>query len=458
MKFIRSARIFQISDTSRSSSSILYSSIHSFATSILSVVLGLVSSIIIARGFGPSAKGSADLIIATSMLFVMAFGLSLNSGIIYVVAGGRAVINGLLLRLALVALFQTFLSTVALVGLLQTPLASALVPPEVERWGIIAIALLVLGNLLSGQHRSILIGLQEIPRVNLINLYGQIIILGIIITIIGVVFVQGGRLTADLLIWVQVSGALGVVVLFSWGLKPWLTGSIRQESGLREVITYSLPSYLANMAQFLNYRLDIFFVGYFAGVTGVGLYSLAVGIAQLLWLVSGATSQVLFPDVAASTDRVSAQQRTARISRLSLWLSIILAGGVALSGNTLLPLVFGTAFEESVPALMWLLPGVTIFSVANVIGSYLAGIGKPHLNLAVALIGLIATIIFDFVLIPWLGIVGAAIASSISYITTTLAIVAIFVRETKITAEKVLIITIDDINLIFSAIRKILRN
>lgn len=447
-------RVTTVRDTSHKPSSLLYNSIHSFATSVLSVAIGLVSSIVIARGFGPTAKGSADLIVATGTLLAMFFGLSLQSGIVYVVARGRAVINGLLARLALIALFQTLLATVALVGLVQTTLAPALVPPGSERWGVIAVAILVLGSLLAGHYRNVLIGLQEIPRVNLINLHGQIVTLSAILIFIGAAWVQGQQLTAEALVWVQVGGAVGIVFLFLWSLRPWLTGSIRQESGLSEVIRYSLPSYLANMAQFLNYRLDIFFVGYFVGVKGVGLYSLAVGIAQLLWLVSGATSQVLLPDVASSEDRVSAQQRTARVSRLSLWLSIVLAGGLVLGGEMLLPLVFGAAFRESVPALMWLLPGVTIFSVANVIGSYLAGIGKPHLNLAVALVGLVVTVALDFMLIPWLGIIGAAIASSMSYLATTLAIVAIFVRETKIPAGRALLITRDDLSLIAAMIRR----
>jgi O-antigen/teichoic acid export membrane protein len=415
-----------------------------------------VSSIVIARGFGPTAKGSADLIVATGTLLAMVFGLSLQSGIVYVVARGRAVINGLLIRLALIALFQTLLATIALVGLVRTTLAPALVPPGSERWGVIAIALLVLGILLSGHYRNVLIGLQEIPRVNLINLYGQIVTLIAILVFIYAAWFRSQQLTAVALVWVQVGGSMALVFLFLWTLRPWLTGSIRQESGLSEVITYSLPSYLANMAQFLNYRLDIFFVSYFVGVKGVGLYSLAVGIAQLLWLVSGATSQVLLPDVAASTDQVSAQQRTARVARLSLWLSIVLAGGLVIGGDMLLPLVFGAAFRESVPALMWLLPGVTIFSIANVIGSYLAGIGKPHLNLAVALVGLVVTVALDFVLIPWLGIIGAAIASTLSYLATTLAIIAIFVHETRMPAGRVLLITGEDLNLISEMIRRVL--
>jgi len=187
------------------------------------------------------------------------------------------------------------------------------------------------------------------------------------------------------------------------------------------------------------------------------LYSLAVGIAQLLWLISGATSQVLYPNVAASADRVIAQQRTARVARLSLWLSIALAGGLAVGGNVLLPLIYGSAFRESVPAMMWLLPGVTIFSVTNVVASYLAGIGKPHLNFATSLVGLVVTVVLDFVLIPWLGITGAALASSMSYLTTTLAIIAIFVHETGIPPGRVLLITGDDLSLMSAMIRQTLR-
>lgn len=128
-----------------------------------------------------------------------------------------------------------------------------------------------------------------------------------------------------------------------------------------------------------------------------------------------------------------------------------------MGGNVLLPLIYGSAFRESVPAMMWLLPGVTIFSVTNVVASYLAGIGKPHLNFATSLVGLVVTVVLDFVLIPWLGITGAALASSMSYLTTTLAIIAIFVHETGIPPGRVLLITGDDLSLMSAMIRQTLR-
>lgn len=447
-------RVTPTSGEVRQKPSLFHSGVHSFASSVVSVFLSMVSSILIARSLGPALKGGADLIVATATLLTMALSLSIPSGIVYVVARGRAIIGGLLLQSGVLALVQTLLATGFLIALLRTDLSPALIPPDSEQWAVSAIGLLVLFGLLSGNLRGVLIALQEIPRVNTIALYGQALILMSILIVVALTLVGHQQFTTSTLVWIQVASALMTTCLLLWALRPNLAGPIRPRSGLREVIAYSLPAYLANLVQLLNYRLDIFFVGFFVGVKGVGLYALAVSLAQLLWLVSGAASQVLLPNVAASTDQRAAQERTARASRLSLWLCMILAVGVAVVGQVFLPLVFGAAFRDSVPPLLWLLPGIVAFSVANVIGSYLAGIGKPHLNLGVALVGLVATVMLDFALIPSWGIVGAAIASSASYLVTTLAIIAMFVRETGQPALNVLLLTRADMALLAATMRQ----
>ncbi len=387
----------------------------------------------------------------------MAFGLSLQSGVVYVVAGGRAVIRGLLARLALLALVQTLLAVGLLVILLNTGLSAALVPPDSAWWSVSAIALMVFFGLLSGHFRSVLTGLQRIPLVNNIGLSGQVFVMVAILVVILLAFTDLWRFSVIKVVWIQVIGVILMTFVLFWFIRPYLIKKIDRNNGFREVVSISFPSYLANLVQTLNYRLDLFFVSYYVDMRGVGLYALAVGLAQLLWLISGAASQVLFPDVAASTDRKAAQERTAYISRISLWLSIFLAAGVAIIGNVLLPLIYGDSFRDSVPALMWLLPGVVVFSVPNVIGSFLAGIGKPRLNLMGSFIGFVATIVLDFALIPGLGIIGAAIASSISYMVTMMVIMIIFARETNFPLLSSVLLTRGDITLLFVALRRISR-
>jgi Na+-driven multidrug efflux pump len=94
-----------------------------------------------------------------------------------------------------------------------------------------------------------------------------------------------------------------------------------------------------------------------------------------------------------------------------------------------------------------LLPGIVIFSVANVLAAYIAGIGKPRLNLYVSGISLIITITLDFALIPKLNIVGAAIASTVSYSVAAFMLIFFFIRETGVPLRQVLLPSSDDLEL-----------
>jgi O-antigen/teichoic acid export membrane protein len=120
-------------------------------------------------------------------------------------------------------------------------------------------------------------------------------------------------------------------------------------------------------------------------------------------------------------------------------------------------LIFGAAFRPSVTPLLWLLPGIVAFSVANVIASYFAGIGKPRLNFYVALAGLAVTVLFDLLLIPALGIAGAAIASTLSYSASTAVIIWLFVRESSLPVRRVLVPTRADFALGISLLRSLLQ-
>jgi O-antigen/teichoic acid export membrane protein len=107
--------------------------------------------------------------------------------------------------------------------------------------------------------------------------------------------------------------------------------------------------------------------------------------------------------------------------------------------------------------LFWLLPGIVIFSAANVVASYLAGIGKPRLNFLVSLAGLFVTVVLNLLLIPRLNIVGAAISSTASYATSTALILWFFKRESGARWRHVLLPMAGDVALLFSQLRSWLR-
>jgi O-antigen/teichoic acid export membrane protein len=192
---------------------------------------------------------------------------------------------------------------------------------------------------------------------------------------------------------------------------------------LSRVIHYSLPLFVGNAAQFLNYRMDVFFVKNYVGLSAVGVYTVAVGISQLLWLVPNALAAIVMRSVAAGGSRTAQLDQVALVNRFCLWfvavsavlLAALAAGGVAV--------VFGPGFQASVRPLLYLLPGTILFSQTVVLSSYLNGVARQLDTTMIACGALVLTVVFDVLLIPRYGVVGAAVASSLSYALSCVATV-----------------------------------
>ena len=88
---------------------------------------------------------------------------------------------------------------------------------------------------------------------------------------------------------------------------------------------------------------------------------------------------------------------------------------VAYCNGFFIPFFFGKEFHNSILLLRILLPGVILFCVATVLAAYFAGQNKLNINLGGSLLCLAVIVILDLLLIPSMGMKGAAIASSIGY-------------------------------------------
>jgi stage V sporulation protein B len=425
--------------------------LHAFGVNIFLLPLGIATSVLIARSVGPTGKGTLDLIVATSALLSMVLGLSLPAGITYVVAQGKVAANVLASQLLFVSIVQAFLALLV-VAVLQSTRYSQAFLPNWGWWIIAGLAIYVWAEMLNKFWGAILTGQQQIAIVNNSELVGRMAQFLMLFILAGGLYLSEKRLSVGLLFLVTLSASILISLLLVTSLSFKFELS-RNFSGLKAAIAFALPCYAANTAQFLNYRLDVFVVGFFAGTTSVGRYTLAVSLAQLLWLMSNSVASVLLPKIAATTDLGDSVRHTAQVTRLSFWATAICAVALALLATQAIPLLYGEAFRPSIAALLWLLPGIVVFSIANVLAAYIAGIGKPRLNFLVSGISLIVTIGLDLALIPKLGIVGASIASTVSYSVSALMLIVFFVRETGSSLRQVLLLTSGDLKLLFSLVR-----
>jgi O-antigen/teichoic acid export membrane protein len=212
---------------------------------------------------------------------------------------------------------------------------------------------------------------------------------------------------------------------------------------LRSALSFGLRAQFGNIAAFFNYRLDVFIVNYYLDPAHVGLYAVGVVVSESLWQIPQAAATALTPRTARTIDD-GATEFTCFILRQVLFISA--ASGLLLAALCPLavPLVFGTAFASSVPVIWWILPGTVALSLAKVVSSDFAARGKPEYPSLFSFAALLATVLFDFLLIPRMGILGAALASSIAYTLDAVLLVVTFRRQRSVPWRLLIVPKISD--------------
>lgn len=317
---------------------------------------------------------------------------------------------------------------------------------------VLLILFLLPVNLLTAYLSGILLGLQEIIRFNLVSILR---VLAALVFQIYSAMQNGGVLGA---VQAYMAANILALIVVLWLQRRFISFKIiDQNLILKKSLNYGMKSYFANLSSFFNYRLDTFIVNFFRGATGVGLYSTGVATAEILWYIPNSVSGALFPK-SATLGKEVASTVTARACRQTLLVIIpltIIFSGV---GSLMIPLVFGIEFQASVLPFLLLLPGVIGLTIGKVIFANLSGRGKPQYATYTSVIALIFTVILDLALIPYIGIAGAAIASSISYVLVALISIYWFVDETRIHWTEVVVPTLADLNYLIHLGDEKLRN
>jgi O-antigen/teichoic acid export membrane protein len=178
----------------------------------------------------------------------------------------------------------------------------------------------------------------------------------------------------------------------------------------------------------------MFIVNYFIGPAGVGIYTVSVRLAELLWYLPNAVGFVIFPKAAATKPEVM-NTFTPRVFRITLGLTALGALGLVVLGKPLILLIFSSAFLSAYIPMLALLPGVVFLGGAKVLANEIAGRGYPHYNSVNSGLALIITVLLDFLLIPLYGIFGAALASSIAYTAIFITSIGFYLTVSRKTVE-----------------------
>lgn len=191
---------------------------------------------------------------------------------------------------------------------------------------------------------------------------------------------------------------------------------VKPELGLfRDQFRIAYRSYLSCIFSFLVLKFDILLIQHHAGVEEVGWYVITSNYADKLLLVPSTLGLVLFPKLASI---VSTRERWAYTRSL---LGVFTIAMLALTGvacavfHPLVRHLYGPEYLPAVPAFLYLSIGVVALAAHSLYMNHFAASGMPLVVIFGPLAGFVVNIVLNTILIPEIGIDGAAISSSISY-------------------------------------------
>lgn len=378
---------------------------HNLITQALKILLGTFTGIIVARALGPVGQGYIAYIVLIFNLLGTFGHLGITNAVayfqkksgfersaIYSTNINLLAIISLLLSLALFVLFQSRL-------LLQA----------YNHWYFLGGLLLMISTLFTAHHQSWLMGDEKIIKSNKIALT--------------VFFLKS---SAILLLWLW--GLLTPLNFFLITVFAMLLWFILIQSSLGErylplislpifkaEFTYGIVAWASALFAFLHYRVDQLMIKQMLGMADLGVYSVAVIIAELLFLfpisISSALSGRLYNLEPGDNGRM--------LIRRTLRVSILICAGlclIAVLGSFLIPFVYGAPYSEGTALMLILLPGVLFACLPKLLSPWFFSSGRPKVHLKITFICLVLNILLNAIFIPLWGSRGAAFASSISYI------------------------------------------
>jgi O-antigen/teichoic acid export membrane protein len=214
---------------------------------------------------------------------------------------------------------------------------------------------------------------------------------------------------ADVLLLALVLGTLVTLVPLALRLPAIadLSGSVSRVSVMRRVV----PLGLLALATITYYRSGTIVLALLGDARETAAFGLAATLAFGLLMVPNAITTALLPRLAAeqSSGELLACARRALVWTLAIAVPLALAA--AALASPLIPLLLGDEYTASVPAFIVLCAGVPIIATSGVVGTTLLAIGRLRvLGLQVGC-SLLLNLTALALLAPWLGSVGAALAT-----------------------------------------------
>lgn len=379
--------------------------------------LGLVNSVLLSRWLGPGGRGevAAAMLWPTLLIYLSSMGLIMAT--MYFAALPESRPDSLFANATLLGIMQGIVASAIGFAILPWVLRSQ--TSEVISAGRLFLLVIPI-SLITQYGVSILQGQMRISAFNWLRM---ILPTGYLVGT--VILLIAGRLSLFSIIFLHLLlnsivliGTL--IVLSRGGVKL----SLKPDTDLaKKMLKYGGKVHVGNISGTVNLSLDQVLMAAWLPPASLGLYVAAVSSAGLSQVFSQAVQMVSTPSI---TQRETLSERASVLQGIfrSYWLlSLLITLAIGALLPVAIPLVFGGSFKAAIWPAEVLLAGAFFLGAQVVLAGGAQALGNPWLGSKANVGALIVTLVLLYLLLPRLGIMGAAIATAAAYLTQLMIVV-----------------------------------
>lgn len=394
------------------------------ATRYLVAVLNLILIVVNAKVLGLEGVGLIGVIIASVNIVVIFCGIFAGNTLVYFM--GRYSVR----TLFPIAYGWTIGGSIAVSALMA---ASGLVPADYFD-DVLILALL---NSLVTANARFLLGKDRIKAFNIIYILQGV---SLFISLLSFYFLLDRQ---DIQYYIYAS-CLSALIAFAVSLMwilPYLAEKGKRTKPfsfiLREMFTYGLWASIDNLAENLSTRLNYFLLQSFGGLGSVGLLDSGTKVSESVWHINRSVSLLEYNSVAKTTDLNEQKTVTLQLFKFTFLTLILVMGCIACIPEWVYTeILFKAEFAGVRNVILALSAGIIAFGSNNVLSHFFIGSGHVRISAACSVTGLVSLLIAALIFIPFLGVLGAAISSSIAFTVMFLFSLNRFIRLTHASAAE----------------------
>lgn len=283
----------------------------------------------------------------------------------------------------------------------------------VDKIFVLISALIIIFECLSQTLGNIFRAFQQIKKISVIGIAGKLAESGMVILSIFLGYGLFGAILSILIVKIIGFIVVSAIVIKEIGIK------IPKFWRMKEYLLFGLPGIIGSISSWITQSSDRYFIGVFLGTLFVGYYSPAYTLGCILTFLIGPIVYLL-PATLSKYHDGNETEKVENYMAYSLKYFLVIAVpsvfGLSVLSKQLLT-IFSTysIAQNSYFVTPFVALSMLFMGVCGIIGQSISLKKKTHIEGIIILIAAVLNLGLNFILVPYFGLLGAAITTLLAY-------------------------------------------